>query len=144
MSQAAAGQQTARGAEERHGLTVTSGRVTDRLAEASATTAHPSAAADPSASPSRLQRWREKRHNRVSKWDRPPDPHDWRYFVGGLGKILITTGLLMFGFVAYQLWGTGIQTTTPRTNSRVSSKRTGTNDQTSTTTATTTTRSRRP
>ena len=33
-----------------------------------------------------------------------------RYFVGGLGKILITTGLLMFGFVAYQLWGTGIET----------------------------------
>jgi sortase A len=47
---------------------------------------------------------------RVSKWDRPPEPHDWRYFVGGLGKILITTGLLMFGFVAYQLWGTGIET----------------------------------
>jgi sortase A len=47
---------------------------------------------------------------RVSKWDRPPEPHDWRYYVGGLGKILITTGLLMFGFVAYQLWGTGIET----------------------------------
>ena len=47
---------------------------------------------------------------RVSKWDRPPQPHDWRFYVGGLGKILITTGLLMFGFVAYQLWGTGIET----------------------------------
>jgi sortase A len=47
---------------------------------------------------------------RVSKWDRPPEPHDWRFYVGGLGKILITTGLLMFGFVAYQLWGTGIET----------------------------------
>ena len=47
---------------------------------------------------------------RVSKWDRPPEPHDWRFFVGGLGKILIAIGLLMFGFVAYQLWGTGIET----------------------------------
>ena len=29
--------------------------------------------------------------------------------MGGLGKTLIATGLLMFGFVAYQLWGTGIE-----------------------------------
>ena len=29
--------------------------------------------------------------------------------VGGIGKVLIVTGLLMFGFVAYQLWGTGIE-----------------------------------
>jgi sortase A len=50
------------------------------------------------------------KRKRVSKWDRPPQPHDWRFYVGGLGKILITTGLLMFGFVAYQLWGTGIET----------------------------------
>ena len=28
----------------------------------------------------------------------------------GVGKTLIATGLLMFGFVAYQLWGTGIET----------------------------------
>ncbi len=54
--------------------------------------------------------WWERRRQRVSKWDRPPDPHDWRYVVGMIGKILITTGLLMFGFVAYQLWGTGIET----------------------------------
>ena len=47
---------------------------------------------------------------RVRKFDRPPPPHDWRWWVGGLGKILIATGLLMFGFVAYQLWGTGIET----------------------------------
>ncbi len=51
-----------------------------------------------------------RRQQRVSKWDRPPDPHDWRFFVGNLGKVLIATGLLMFGFVAYQLWGTGIET----------------------------------
>tara|TARA_R110002110_G_scaffold306075_3_gene520009 strand:- start:1267 stop:2427 length:1161 start_codon:yes stop_codon:yes gene_type:complete len=35
---------------------------------------------------------------------------DWRWWVGNLGKTLITTGLLIFGFVAYQLWGTGIET----------------------------------
>ncbi len=53
----------------------------------------------------------------MSKWDRPPDPHDWRYFVGGAGKVLITIGLLLFGFVAYQLWGTGIETA--RTQNRL-------------------------
>ena len=50
------------------------------------------------------------RRGRVRKWDRPPPPHDWRWFVGALGKILIALGLLMFGFVGYQLYGTGIQT----------------------------------
>ena len=50
------------------------------------------------------------RRRRVSRWDRPPEPHDWRFFVSNLGKVLIATGLLMFGFVAYQLWGTGIET----------------------------------
>ena len=45
-----------------------------------------------------------------SKWTGRRRPHDWRFFVGGLGKVLIATGLLMFGFVAYQLWGTGIET----------------------------------
>jgi sortase A len=40
---------------------------------------------------------------------RPKPPHDWRWVVGGIGKTLISIGLLMFGFVAYQLWGTGIQ-----------------------------------
>ncbi len=47
---------------------------------------------------------------KLSKWDRPKPPKDWRFWVGGLGKVLIATGLLMFGFVAYQLWGTGIET----------------------------------
>jgi sortase A len=46
----------------------------------------------------------------VRKFDRPPPPHDWRWWVGGFGKVLIATGLLMFGFVSYQLWGTGIET----------------------------------
>ena len=49
-------------------------------------------------------------HHKVSHWDRPKPPHDWRWVVGGIGRALITLGLLMFGFVAYQLWGTGIQT----------------------------------
>jgi sortase A len=34
---------------------------------------------------------------------------DWRGVVGGAGKVLIAVGVLMFGFVAYQLWGTGIE-----------------------------------
>lgn len=51
-----------------------------------------------------------RRRRRVPRWDRPPDPHDWRWVVGGIGRVLISVGLLMFAFVAYQLWGTGIQT----------------------------------
>ncbi len=50
------------------------------------------------------------RRARVSRWDRPKPPKDWHYWVGGTGRVLITIGLLMFAFVAYQLWGTGIQT----------------------------------
>ncbi len=44
-----------------------------------------------------------------SRWDRAAPPRDWRWAVGTVGKILIATGILMFGFVAYQLWGTGIE-----------------------------------
>ena len=47
---------------------------------------------------------------RPSRWDRPPEPRDWRWAIGGLGRILISVGVLMFAFVGYQLWGTGIQT----------------------------------
>ncbi len=50
------------------------------------------------------------RRGQVRKWDRPPPPHDWRWYVGNLGKVLIAVGLLMFGFVGYQLYGTGIET----------------------------------
>ena len=46
---------------------------------------------------------------RISRWDRPPPTHDVRWFVRLFGKTLIVIGLLMFGFVAYQLWGTGIE-----------------------------------
>jgi len=59
---------------------------------------------DPVAAP------RLTRRGRVRKWDRPPPPHDWRWYVGNLGKVLITVGLLMFSFVGYQLYGTGIET----------------------------------
>jgi sortase A len=44
-----------------------------------------------------------------SRWDRPPPPRDWRWVVSNVGKVLIATGLLMFGFVGYQLWGTGLE-----------------------------------
>jgi sortase A len=50
------------------------------------------------------------KRRRPSRWDRPKPPRDWRWVVGGIGRALITIGLLMFAFVAYQLWGTGIQT----------------------------------
>jgi len=49
-------------------------------------------------------------NGKVSHWDRPKPPHDWRWVVGGIGRALIGLGLMMFAFVAYQLWGTGIQT----------------------------------
>jgi sortase A len=49
-------------------------------------------------------------HEKVSHWDRPKPPRDWRWVIGGIGRTLITLGLMMFAFVAYQLWGTGIQT----------------------------------
>jgi len=49
-------------------------------------------------------------HEKVSHWDRPKPPHDWRWVVDRIGRTLIALGLMMFAFVAYQLWGTGIQT----------------------------------
>jgi sortase A len=48
--------------------------------------------------------------NHSNRWDRPPPPKDWRWWVGGTGKVLIAAGLLLLGFVAYQLWGTGLET----------------------------------
>src|SRR3954469_4333636 len=47
---------------------------------------------------------------KVNRWDRPKPPHDWRWVVDRIGRTLIGLGLMMFAFVAYQLWGTGIQT----------------------------------
>ena len=63
---------------------------------------------EPAAAPAPVARSRRSR--RVSKWDRPPHPRDWRFVVGTLGKVLLSAGILMFGFVAYQLWGTGLET----------------------------------
>ncbi|CAB4363606.1 MAG: class E sortase [Actinobacteria bacterium] len=59
--------------------------------------------------PNRLS-LKDKRRKRVPYFDRPKAPRDWRWLVGGIGRSLITLGLLMFAFVGYQLWGTGIQT----------------------------------
>lgn len=39
----------------------------------------------------------------------PRPRRDWRWFLGLTGRIFITLGLLMLAFVAYQLWGTGIE-----------------------------------
>ena len=78
-------------------------------------------------------------HEKVSHWDRPKPPHDWRWVVGGIGRILITLGLMMFAFVAYQLWGTGIQTAqAQRTLSREFDQALGTSPPTTTTVATST------
>lgn len=54
--------------------------------------------------------WRRFKNARAAAWDRPPEPHDWRWAVGLLGKSLVVSGLLMLGFVGYQLWGTGLST----------------------------------
>ena len=40
---------------------------------------------------------------------RTPVQRDWYWFLGRLGQTLITLGILMFLFVGYQLWGTGIE-----------------------------------
>jgi sortase A len=80
-------------------------------------------------------------NGKVSRWDRPKPPHDWRWVVGGIGRTLITLGLMMFAFVAYQLWGTGIQTAqAQRTLSREFEEQVGkAPDVTTTVVATTTT-----
>ena len=46
---------------------------------------------------------------KVPYWDRPQPRKDWYWFLGRLGSSLIVLGLLMFLFVGYQLWGTGIE-----------------------------------
>ena len=50
-----------------------------------------------------------RRDRSISYWDRPKPPRDWYWFLGRLGQTLIITGVLMFLFVGYQLWGTGIE-----------------------------------
>ena len=57
-----------------------------------------------------LQLWRRYQRRRVPYFSRPKPQHDWHWVVAWVGKSFITLGLLMFLFVGYQLWGTGIQT----------------------------------
>ncbi|MEQ1872479.1 MAG: class E sortase [Ilumatobacteraceae bacterium] len=57
-----------------------------------------------------MSRFRRYRQRRVPYFSRPKNPHDWHWVVAGIGKALIVVGLLMFAFVGYQLWGTGIRT----------------------------------
>ncbi len=56
------------------------------------------------------QHWRRLKAASARRWERPPEPHDWRWAIGLLGRALVTAGLLMLGFVGYQLWGTGLST----------------------------------
>jgi len=46
---------------------------------------------------------------KIPFWDRPRPKKDSYWFLGRLGSSLIMLGLLMFLFVGYQLWGTGIE-----------------------------------
>lgn len=47
--------------------------------------------------------------SKPSYWDRPKPDRDWHWLLGRLGSTLIVSGLLVFLFVGYQLWGTGIE-----------------------------------
>jgi sortase A len=55
----------------------------------------------------RINKWRERDLRRSGAIARPPLA--WGA-VSVVGRGLIGSGLLLFGFVAYQLWGTGIET----------------------------------
>jgi sortase A len=51
---------------------------------------------------------------RPTEPERPPkEPvlrYGWRSVIGAIGRLFISLGMLLFGFVGYQLWGTGLQT----------------------------------
>lgn len=49
---------------------------------------------------------------------RPWFRYGWRSVIGGIGRLFISLGMLLFGFVGYQLWGTGIQTAHAQDNLR--------------------------
>jgi sortase A len=57
-------------------------------------------------------------HGRRNHFDKQREPHDWRWMLGIVGRFLVSLGVLMFAFVAYQLWGTGIQTAREQTRLR--------------------------
>jgi len=63
-------------------------------------------AAVESASTSRRQR---QRAARIPYWDRPRQPRNLNWLLGKVGSSLIILGFLIFLFVGYQLWGTGIE-----------------------------------
>lgn len=46
---------------------------------------------------------------KIPYWDRPKPRRDLHWFLGRLGGSLIVLGILIFLFVGYQLWGTGIE-----------------------------------
>lgn len=50
---------------------------------------------------------------RPAEPERPPkEPflrYGWRSVIGAIGRLFISLGMLLFGFVGYQLWGTGLQ-----------------------------------
>ncbi len=51
---------------------------------------------------------------RPAEPERPPKEPFLRYggrsVIGAIGRLFISLGMLLFGFVGYQLWGTGLQT----------------------------------
>ncbi len=51
---------------------------------------------------------------RPAEPERPPKGpflrYGWRSVIGAIGRLFISLGMLLFGFVGYQLWGTGLQT----------------------------------
>lgn len=50
-----------------------------------------------------------RRRSTIPYWERPKPPRDLHWFLGRLGGGLIVFGILVFLFVGYQLWGTGIE-----------------------------------
>lgn len=72
----------------------------------------PTSSSDPQSSPSTsgwLDRRRQRRSAQVPYWDRPKPRRDLNWFLGKVGTSLIVLGVLIFLFVGYQLWGTGIE-----------------------------------
>jgi sortase A len=47
---------------------------------------------------------------RLAKWDHPRRLHGWRRAASISGRAFTAVGVLLFGFVAYQLWGTSLET----------------------------------
>jgi sortase A len=59
----------------------------------------------------RIRKWEHRDHQRALRKITPADPGTYLWgSVAVIGRGLIAAGVLLFGFVAYQLWGTGIET----------------------------------